>query len=84
VIEQGYEPLLEAETVTYGPLAREDGSASRRVTVRSGNRTTAYRWELERRSTGPRTGCWLTTAVTEVEGATGEASLPPAGGLPRP
>jgi predicted small lipoprotein YifL len=83
VVEGGYRPLLEAETVTYGPLDRGDGTASRRVTVRSGNRTTTYRWELELRTGGPHEGCWLTTAVTEVEGTAG-SSPQPVGGLPRP
>jgi hypothetical protein len=84
VIEQGYEPLLEAETVTYGPLERGDGTASRRVTVRSGNRTTTYRWDLELRTGGPREGCWLTIAVTEVDGTIGGAAFGPVVGLPRP
>ena len=67
VIEGGYGPLLDAETVTYGTLERENTSASLRVTVRSGNRTTAYRWELVRRTADPLEGCWLTTAVLEVD-----------------
>lgn len=86
VIERGYEPLLDAETVTYGPLAREDGTASLRVAVESGNRTTAYRWALQRQTTGPREGCWLTVGVREIE-SDHEVLLPsttPAGGLPRP
>jgi hypothetical protein len=53
--------------VTYGTPDREDGTASLRVTVRSGNRTTAYRWELVRRTVDPLEGCWLTTAVLEVD-----------------
>lgn len=67
VIERGYEPLLTAETVTYGPLTGEDGFVSTRVTVRNGSRSTTYRWVLERQSVGPRAGCWLTAAVFEVE-----------------
>lgn len=70
--------------MTYGPLEREDGTASRRVTVRSENRTTTYRWDLELRVDGPREGCWLTTAVTEVEGTAEGAAVPPVAGLPRP
>jgi len=86
VIERGYEPLLDAETVTYDPLTRGNGTASRRVTVRNGNRTTSYRWALQRQGTGPREGCWLTVGVREVE-RDREARRPstsPAGGLPRP
>jgi hypothetical protein len=86
VIERGYGPLLDAETVTYGPLTRENGTASRRVTVESGNRTTTYRWALQRQAAGPREGCWLTVGVREIEGER-EARLPstpPVGGLPRP
>lgn len=82
VIERGYEPLLDAETVTYGPLTREDGPASRRVVVRNGNRTTTYRWALQRQADGPREGCWLTIGVREVDGRL--PSTPSAGGLPRP
>ena len=67
VIERGYEPLLTAETVTYGPLTGEDGLVSTSVTVRNGSRTTTYRWVLERQPVGPRAGCWLTAAVFEVE-----------------
>ncbi|MEF8841584.1 MAG: DUF4864 domain-containing protein [Haloarculaceae archaeon] len=85
VIERGYEPLLDAETVTYGPLTRGNGTASLRVTVESGNRTTTYRWALQRQAGGPREGCWLTIGVREVE-SNREGRLPstpPAGGLPR-
>jgi len=86
VIEGGYEPLLDAETVTYGPLTRENGTASRRVTVESENRTTAYRWALQRQTAGPREGCWLTVGVREIEDdREGRLpSTPPAAGLPRP
>lgn len=86
VIERGYEPLLDAETVTYGPLTRGNGTASRHVTVRTGDRTTTYRWALQRQTFGPREGCWLTIGVREVEDER-EARLPStpsAGGLPRP
>ena len=67
VIERGYAPLLEAETVTYDPLVREDDRAVQRVTVRTGNRTAAYRWRLEKQTEGPLEGCWLTVGVTGVE-----------------
>jgi hypothetical protein len=83
VIERGYQPLLDAETVTYGPLERGDGSASRLVTVRAGNRTATYRWELERQADGPLAGCWLTTAVLGVEGTARERPTSTVEGLPR-
>lgn len=62
--------------MTSGPLDRRDGTASRRVTVRRGDRTTTGRWELELRTGDPREGCWLTTAVAEVEGTKGVAVRP--------
>jgi hypothetical protein len=83
VVERGYGPLLDAEAVTLGPVEREDGTASLRVTVRNGNRTTAYRWRLQRQSDGPLEGCWLTTGVVGVEGEATPTSGRPTVGLLR-
>ena len=83
VIERGYEPLLEAETVTYDPLVREDGRAVQRVTVRTGNRTAAYRWKLEKQTEGPLEGCWLTTGVSGVEPDAAFATNRPPADRPR-
>jgi hypothetical protein len=83
VIERGYGPLLDAETVTFGPIERGNGTATRQVAVRKGNRTTAYRWKLELQPDGPLEGCWLTTSVVGID-EDGVVSLPPVDGLPRP
>ena len=83
VIERGYAPLLEAETATFGPVDRENGRASLRVTVSDGNRTTAYRWRLELQAEGPLEGCWLTIGVAEVEDDAAPAWGRPSASLPR-
>lgn len=84
VIERGYGPLLDAETVTFGPVERESGTATRRVAVRNGNRTTAYRWTLERQRDGPMEGCWLTTSVVGIDADIGGQSTSAVEELPRP
>ncbi|MFC6941283.1 DUF4864 domain-containing protein [Salinirubellus sp. GCM10025818] len=83
VVERGYGPLLDAEAVTIGPVGREESIASLRVTVRNGNRTTAYRWRLQRQSDGPLEGCWLSTGVVGVEGESTPTSGRPTVGLLR-
>ncbi len=68
LINTSYRPLLEAETVTYGPVDRTGMSAERTVTVTTatGNSTT-YRWRLDRQSGGQYDGCWMTAGVREVD-----------------
>lgn len=61
-----YRPLLAAETVRYGALERHNESAHRRVTVSGNGTTAAYRWRLEKVSSGPFEGCWMTSGVGEV------------------
>lgn len=64
-IQSRYQPLLTAESITYGPLAREDGRVTREVTVRTGNVTTSYDWVVTRQSRTPYEGCWMTSGVIE-------------------
>lgn len=64
LITTQYEPLLNAETVTYGPLSRQNGTASQRITVEtSDGLRQSYTWRLERQSGGEYDGCWLTSSV---------------------
>lgn len=73
LIETRFQPLLDAETVTYGSLGGANTSTQRRVTVTASDGTSnTYIWRLEKQSTGQYDGCWMTTAVREVE--------PPGGG----
>lgn len=64
LIKSRYEPLLNAETVTYGPMSATNRTATQRITVRTPDGdTTSYIWELERQSGGRYDGCWLTSSV---------------------
>ena len=64
LITTQYEPLLNAETVTYGPLSRQNGTASQRITVEtSDGLRQSYTWRLERQAGGQYDGCWLTSSV---------------------
>lgn len=68
LIETRFQPLLDAETVTYGSLGGANRSTQRRVTVTASDGTSnTYIWRLEKQSTGQYDGCWMTTAVQEVE-----------------
>lgn len=64
-IRSRYQPLLTAERITYGPIAREGDRVTRRVTVRTGNATTSYEWVVTRQSTTPYEGCWMTSGVVD-------------------
>lgn len=75
LITDRYRPLLDAESVTYGPLDLDadpdDGgraSATRRVTVTEPDGTsTTYRWLVTRQAAGRYEGCWMTAGVTTVD-----------------
>jgi hypothetical protein len=68
LINTSYRPLLEAETVTYGPVDRNGRTAERTVTVTAatGN-STAYRWRLTRVTGGQYDGCWMTSGVRTLD-----------------
>ncbi|EMA15082.1 DUF4864 domain-containing protein [Haloarcula marismortui] len=63
-IQSGFEPLLNATGVRYGPLDRDGDTASQPVTVvnRTGA-TTSYRWTVEKQTEAPYEGCWMTAGV---------------------
>lgn len=65
-IRTRYRPLLTADSVRYGPIAREGDRVRRNVTVATGNSTTNYEWILTRQSAPPYEGCWMTSGVTQV------------------
>ncbi|WP_324758358.1 DUF4864 domain-containing protein [Haloarcula sp. GH36] len=68
VVTDEYRPLLDAESVTYDPIERDSrpGTARRNVTVRTSNGTVrTYRWIVEKQTTPPYEGCWMTTGVVE-------------------
>ncbi|MFB6308138.1 MAG: DUF4864 domain-containing protein, partial [Haloarculaceae archaeon] len=56
LIKSSYRPLLRAQTITYDPLRRSNGTAQRRVTVETSNRTTTYLWTLENQTAGEYEG----------------------------
>ncbi len=63
-IRSGFEPLLNATGVRYGPLDRDGDTASQPVTVVDGNgTTTSYQWTVEKQSDAPYEGCWMTAGV---------------------
>ncbi|GCF14006.1 hypothetical protein Harman_19410 [Haloarcula mannanilytica] len=63
-ITDGFEPLLNATGVRYGPLERDGDTASQPVTVVDGNgTTTSYRWTVEKQTQSPYEGCWMTAGV---------------------
>ncbi|MHC3379027.1 DUF4864 domain-containing protein [Haloarcula sp. H-GB5] len=63
-IQCGFEPLLNATGVRYGPLDRDGNTASQPVTVVNGNgTTTSYRWTVEKQTEAPYEGCWMTAGV---------------------
>lgn len=65
-LESGYQPLLNADSVTYGPLEREGTTATREVTVTADGESTTYEWRVVRQSEPPYEGCWMTFSVREV------------------
>ena len=63
-IESGFEPVLNATGVRYGPLDRDGDTASQPVTVVNGNGTTSsYRWTVRKQDEAPYEGCWMTAGV---------------------
>ncbi|EMA33980.1 DUF4864 domain-containing protein [Haloarcula japonica] len=63
-IQSGFEPLLNATGVRYGPLDRDGDTASQPVTVVNENgTTTSYRWTVEKQTEGRYEGCWMTAGV---------------------
>lgn len=63
-IRSGFEPLLNATGVRYGPLDRDGDTASQPVTVVDANGTTTdYRWTVEKQAAAPYEGCWMTVGV---------------------
>lgn len=66
LITSFFQPLLRAETVTYGPMTVADDSAERRVTVTANGTETTYRWQLTTVTEPPYEGCWMTTGVSQV------------------
>ncbi|MEF8974002.1 MAG: DUF4864 domain-containing protein [Haloarcula sp.] len=63
-IQSGFEPLLNATGVRYGPLDRDGDTASQPVTVVDANgTTTSYRWTVEKQDEPPYEGCWMTAGV---------------------
>ncbi|MFC6973712.1 DUF4864 domain-containing protein [Halomicroarcula sp. GCM10025709] len=69
VLTDEYRPLLDAESVTYDSIDidRARGAARRNVTVYTPNGTAqSYTWIVERQTTAPHEGCWMTTGVVET------------------
>lgn len=66
-ITSSYRPLLDAETMTYGPMERDEDQAERLVTVASNGTSTTYRWSLRKVTDTPLAGCWMTTGVREIQ-----------------
>lgn len=64
-ITGSYQPLLNAESISYGPMTVSNESAQRRVTVASDGGTTTYNWRLRLVSSGRYDGCWMTVGVAE-------------------
>ena len=63
-IQSGFEPLLNATGVRYGPLDRDGDTASQPVTVVDAHgTTTSYRWTVEKQEEPPFEGCWMTAGV---------------------
>jgi len=64
LLREQYRPLLDAETVTVGPLRRDGDAAEQPVTVTTGTGDRrSYVWYLQRQSGGRYDGCWMTTSV---------------------
>jgi hypothetical protein len=64
IITEQYQPLLDAETVTLGPLQRSTTTARQPVTVTTVmGETQSYVWYLEKQTGNPYDGCWMTTGV---------------------
>jgi hypothetical protein len=64
LITEQYQPLLNAETLSFGPTSRTATTAEQLITVttRNGERR-SYVWYLEKQSNGRYDGCWMTTGV---------------------
>lgn len=68
LIEESFQPLLNAETVRYGRLFRDNDTAFRNVVVTGPNGSSqSYRWSVERQSGGQYDGCWMTASVRPTE-----------------
>jgi len=63
IISSQYEPLLNAETVTYGPLEGGDIVRQRVTVTTTDSETQSYVWYLEQQTGGRYDGCWMTTGV---------------------
>jgi len=83
-IEGFYRPLLEAETIAYGPMQRTGDRAERRVTVGSNGTSTTYRWSLRNVTAPGLDGCWMTTGVREIPGNITDVPEPRPGGSATP
>jgi hypothetical protein len=71
LIEQNFQPLLNAETVRYGPLFRDNDTAFRNVVVTGPDGSSqSYRWAVERQSGGQYDGCWMTASVRPTDSTT--------------
>jgi len=64
LIRARYQPLLVAESISYGPITREGDQVRRNVTTTTDNSTTSYEWSLTRQSEPPYEGCWMATGVS--------------------
>lgn len=58
-----YQPLLEADSVTYKPVERNGSVVVQPLRAHNNGSTTAYRWRVEPLSTASGEECWLTTAI---------------------
>jgi len=68
LMKENFRPLLDAETVSYGPLFRGNATASRDVTVATADGSRhSYRWIVERQSGGRYDGCWMTVSVRPID-----------------
>lgn len=64
IVTERFQPLLNAETMTFGPLRQTGMDARQRVTVTTvTGETQSYVWYLEKQTDAPYEGCWMTTGV---------------------
>lgn len=68
MIKTFYRPLLDSESVEYGPMQKSENTGRRLVTVTNATgASTTYDWRVEKQTVGEYEGCWMTTAVQEVD-----------------
>jgi len=71
LIEENFQPLLNAETVRYGRLFRNNGTAFQNVVVTGPDGSIqSYRWSVQRQSGGQYDGCWMTASVRPTDSTT--------------